>query len=90
MKDLTEKLKQTVQNATDAETVAHDALDSIDLRAEAINAAMNKSNQLSDSSAEMKLAIDALVALYGDKLGLDFAHCVRFVAGAVFPTLHSL
>ena len=59
MKDLTEKLKQTVQNATDAETIAHDALGSIDLRAELIQAAMNKSNQLSDSSAEMKLAIDA-------------------------------
>ena len=59
MKDLREKLKQTVQNATDAETVAHDALGSIDLRANLIRDAMNKSNQLSDASAEMKLAIDA-------------------------------
>ena len=59
MKDLTEKLKQTVQNATDAETVAHDALGSIDLRAELIRNAMNESKKLSDASAEMKFQIDA-------------------------------
>jgi seryl-tRNA synthetase len=59
MTDLTEKLKETVQNATDAETVAHDALASIDARAEVIKNSMVTARTLLDDNAEIKFAIDA-------------------------------
>ena len=59
MKDLTEKLKETVQNATDAETVAHDALASIDARAQVIKDSMETARRQMDDSAAIKFAIDA-------------------------------
>lgn len=59
MKDLTEKLKETVQNATDAETVAHDALASIDARAQGIKDNMSTARKLQDDSAEIKFSVEA-------------------------------
>ncbi len=57
MPDLTEKLKETVINATDAETVAHDALASIDARAEVIKNDMKTARGLMDDDAEIQFAI---------------------------------
>lgn len=59
MRDLTERLKETVQNATDAETVAHDALASIDARAQVIKNSMSTARQLQDDSADIKFSTEA-------------------------------
>ncbi len=59
MRDLSEKLKETVQNATDAETVAVDALASIDARAEVIKESIGTAKRLLDDSSTIKFAMDA-------------------------------
>ena len=48
MKDLTEKLKETVTNSTDAELLAEDALASIDARADDIKKSIVTAKTLLD------------------------------------------
>lgn len=59
MKDLTEKLKETVTNSTDAELLAEDALASIDARADDIKKSIVTAKTLLDDSATIKFAVDA-------------------------------
>ena len=57
MKDQGEILKSTVQQADDAETLAHDALASIDARAVEIKKHMKGTQDLQNDHAEMLFAI---------------------------------
>ena len=52
-------LKQTVDEANDAETIAHDALASIDARASEIQSNMEDAKNLQDNYAELKYSIEA-------------------------------
>ncbi len=51
-------LKSTLTNADDAETLAHDALTSIDARANEIKKNMKSARKLQDDHAEMKVWIE--------------------------------
>ena len=57
LEDQREKLKSTVQEADDAETLAHDALASIDARAEEITERLKITNALQHNHTEMSFAI---------------------------------
>ena len=57
LKEVTEELKDTVDEAEDAGTIAHDALASINARADEITLNMDKARQLQDDHADMKFNI---------------------------------
>ena len=59
MKDLTEKLKETVENATDAETAAIDVLSTINYRAKQIKDSRVIAQQMLDDTDDIKVAVDA-------------------------------
>jgi hypothetical protein len=55
IENLGDTLKSTLSNADDAETLAHDALTSIDARANEIKKNMKSARKLQDDHAEMKV-----------------------------------
>ena len=59
MKDLSEDLKQTEELSTDAETVAHDALASIDARHQVIKDSIVTGRTLLDDNTAIKMAMEA-------------------------------
>ncbi len=59
LNEVTEVLKDTVTKANDAETLAHDALASIDARAEEITRNMAQAKKIQDDYADLKFAIEA-------------------------------
>ena len=59
-----EVLKSTVQEADDAETLAHDALASIDARAEEITDRLKITNNLQQKYTEMSFAIGTTKFLF--------------------------
>ena len=61
LEDQREKLKSTVQEADDAETLAHDALASIDARAEEITERLKITNALQHNHTEMSFAIGMII-----------------------------
>ena len=61
LEDQREKLKSTVQEADDAETLAHDALASIDARAEEITERLKITNALQHNHTEMSFAIGKII-----------------------------
>ena len=61
LEDQREKLKSTVQEADDAETLAHDALASIDARAEEITERLKITNALQHNHTEMAFAIGMII-----------------------------
>ncbi len=56
---ITGVLDETSKQANDAETIAHDALASIDARAHEITASMGRARSLQDDYAELKFSMDA-------------------------------
>ena len=59
LKEVTDVLKDTMQKADDAETLAHDALQSIDARADLITRNMAGAKKIQDDSADLKFALEA-------------------------------
>ncbi len=59
LSEITEVLKETSEQANDAETIAHDALASINARADEITASMAGARRLQDDYAEMRFSVDA-------------------------------
>jgi hypothetical protein len=57
VENLGDILKSTLTNADDAETLAHDALTSIDARANEIKKNMKSARKLQDDHAEMKASL---------------------------------
>ena len=55
IENLGDTLKSTLTNADDAETLAHDALTSIDARANEIKKNMKSARKLQDDHAELKV-----------------------------------
>ncbi len=53
-------LKETSERANDAETIAHDALASIDARADEITASMSRARALSVDHDELKYSVEAI------------------------------
>lgn len=66
MANLESVLKSSVANSSDAETVSHDALASINARANEIKKNMEVAKKLQDNHAEMKFAIGATVKALDD------------------------
>jgi chromosome segregation ATPase len=59
LNDVTDVLKDTVLKANDAETLSHDALASIDARAEEITKNMAQAKTIQDDYADLKFALEA-------------------------------
>ncbi len=64
--EITETLKETAIQANDAETIAHDALASIDARADEITQSMAGARRLQDDHSEMKFSLDAAAKALAD------------------------
>lgn len=64
--DFPDILKDTVAQATDAETLAHDALASIDARANEITKNKDRATELQVNHAELKFALDATAKALAD------------------------
>ena len=78
LEDQREKLKSTVQEADDAETLAHDALASIDARAEEITERLKITNALQHNHTEMSFAI-GMIILNKPKILGDFTNGIYLI-----------